>query len=86
MARLSPVTLAASAQVRLRRLVPGATYREELHQLVVPLTDKERPAEPLLVAARSSWSRRPPSDGRTGARRRRLARGRTEATGSMPGA
>ncbi|MGH9091451.1 MAG: transcription-repair coupling factor, partial [Acidimicrobiales bacterium] len=36
-ARLSPLTLPASAQVRLRRLAPGAAYREELHQLVVPL-------------------------------------------------
>ena len=38
-ARLEPLTLPASAQVRLRRLAPGAEYREELHQLVVPLSD-----------------------------------------------
>ena len=36
MVRLSPITLPASAQVRLRRLAPGATYREELAQLLVP--------------------------------------------------
>jgi transcription-repair coupling factor (superfamily II helicase) len=36
-ARLLPVRLAASAQVRLRRLVPGASYREDLTQLLVPL-------------------------------------------------
>jgi transcription-repair coupling factor (superfamily II helicase) len=36
-ARVSPVQLAASAQVRLRRLVPGATYREDLSQLLVPI-------------------------------------------------
>ncbi|HWE65938.1 MAG TPA: transcription-repair coupling factor, partial [Acidimicrobiales bacterium] len=36
-ARLQPVQLAASAQVRLRRLVPGASYREDLTQLLVPL-------------------------------------------------
>ena len=42
-ARLAPVRLAASAQVRLRRLVPGATYREELAQLLVPLTGRSRP-------------------------------------------
>ncbi len=51
-ARLSPVTLPASAQVRLRRLVPGAAYREQLHQLVVPLASTspagERAAEELL--------------------------------------
>jgi transcription-repair coupling factor (superfamily II helicase) len=36
-ARISPVRLAASAQVRLRRLVPGASYREDLAQLLVPI-------------------------------------------------
>jgi hypothetical protein len=36
-AKVQPVHLAASAQVRLRRLIPGATYREELHQLLVPV-------------------------------------------------
>jgi len=36
-ARIAPVHLAASAQVRLRRLVPGATYREDLGQLLVPI-------------------------------------------------
>jgi transcription-repair coupling factor (superfamily II helicase) len=45
--RLSPVTLPASAQVRLRRLRPGAILREELHQLVVPLDPKEPAAETL---------------------------------------
>ncbi|MGH9108934.1 MAG: hypothetical protein ACRDY3_05630, partial [Acidimicrobiales bacterium] len=39
-ARLSPVTLAASAQIRLRRLVPGAAYREDRHEVVVPLDGK----------------------------------------------
>jgi hypothetical protein len=38
-ARLSPVTLPASAQVRLRRLAPGATYRDELSQLLVPIPE-----------------------------------------------
>ncbi len=52
-ARISPVSLPASAQVRLRRLVPGAAYREQLGQLVVPLTGDEHPAEALraLVVA-----------------------------------
>ncbi|HLN16996.1 MAG TPA: transcription-repair coupling factor [Acidimicrobiales bacterium] len=46
-ARLSPVTLPSSAQVRLRRLSPDATYKEELHQLVVPLEPGGRPAADL---------------------------------------
>ncbi len=33
------MTLPASAQVRLRRLAPGATYREDLAQLLVPITN-----------------------------------------------
>jgi transcription-repair coupling factor (superfamily II helicase) len=37
--RLSPVTLPASAQVRLRRLAPGATYRDELAQLLLPIPE-----------------------------------------------
>ena len=37
--RLSPVMLPASAQVRLRRLAPGATYRDELSQLLVPIPE-----------------------------------------------
>jgi transcription-repair coupling factor (superfamily II helicase) len=36
-ARIVPVRLAASAQVRLRRLVPGAGYKEDLGQLLVPV-------------------------------------------------
>ncbi len=34
--RVAPVALAASAQVRLRRLAPGATYREDMAQLLLP--------------------------------------------------
>ncbi len=36
-ARLSPVALPASAEVRLRRLAPGSTYQSELHRLLVPV-------------------------------------------------
>jgi hypothetical protein len=43
--RLQPLSLAASAQVRLRRLAPGAAYREELHQLLVPISEDERGAD-----------------------------------------
>ncbi len=47
LAKLSPVSLPASAQVRLRRLVPGAELREQFHQLVVPLSKDAHPAEAL---------------------------------------
>ena len=33
------LALQASAQVRLRRVAPGATYREDLAQLLLPLTN-----------------------------------------------
>jgi transcription-repair coupling factor (superfamily II helicase) len=46
-ARLGPLVLPASAQVRLRRLVPGATWREDLAQVVVPLDPDRRPVEVL---------------------------------------
>jgi transcription-repair coupling factor (superfamily II helicase) len=44
-ARIAPVRLAASAQVRLRRLVPGASYKDELGQLLVPIGPGERAAD-----------------------------------------
>jgi transcription-repair coupling factor (superfamily II helicase) len=43
--RLSPVQLPASAQVRLRRVAPGATYREEMRQLLVPIDDGDTAAD-----------------------------------------
>ncbi len=43
--RLSPVALPASAQVRLRRVVPGATYRDDLAQLLLPVPDGAPAAE-----------------------------------------
>jgi transcription-repair coupling factor (superfamily II helicase) len=46
-ARVLPVRLAASAEVRLRRLVPGATYREDLAQLLIPIRAGELPADIL---------------------------------------
>ena len=48
-ARISPLRLASSAQVRLRRLAPGATYREDPGQVVVPLAGEGRPAEELCT-------------------------------------
>ena len=35
--RISPIVLPASARVRLQRLAPRALYKEETHQLIVPL-------------------------------------------------
>jgi transcription-repair coupling factor (superfamily II helicase) len=35
--KLAPITLPASAEVRLRRLAPGATYQSDLHRLLVPM-------------------------------------------------
>ncbi len=43
--RISPVTLPASAQVRLRRVAPGATLREDMRQLLVPIPVGERAAD-----------------------------------------
>jgi hypothetical protein len=50
-AKLSPLTLPASAEVRLRRLVPGATYQPDLHRLLTPLASPDRGSEyaPVLV-------------------------------------
>ncbi len=46
-ARVVPVHLAASAEVRLRRLVPGAVYREDQSQLLIPIRPGELPADVL---------------------------------------
>jgi transcription-repair coupling factor (superfamily II helicase) len=35
--KLSPITLPASAEVRLRRLAPGSTYQPDMHRLLLPL-------------------------------------------------
>ena len=43
--RVSPVALPASAQVRLRRVAPGATYREDLSQLLLPITNGDAAPE-----------------------------------------
>jgi transcription-repair coupling factor (superfamily II helicase) len=47
LARISPLTLPASAQIRLKRLSPGADYREEMRQVVVPLATTSEPAGSL---------------------------------------
>ena len=62
-ARVAPVHLAASAQVRLRRLVPGATYKEDLAQLLVPIAPGDLAAE---VLARLLEDLVPPVDSGSG--------------------
>ncbi len=51
-ARLAPLTLPASARVRLRRLRPEALYKEESGQLTVPLGPGEAPVEALTALLR----------------------------------
>ncbi len=50
--KLAPLVLPASAEVRLRRLAPGATYHAESHRLVAPLAvpPKDRDAGPPSFA------------------------------------
>jgi transcription-repair coupling factor (superfamily II helicase) len=64
-ARVVPVRLAASAEVRLRRLVPGAVYREDLAQLLVPIRPGELPADVLRQLLEDLI---PPADAETDAR------------------
>ena len=41
-ARISPITLPVSRQMRLKRLHPRAVYKDDLHQLVLPLASGTR--------------------------------------------
>jgi transcription-repair coupling factor (superfamily II helicase) len=43
--RLSPITLPASAEVRLRRLAPDAAYREDASQLLMPIDGGDHAAD-----------------------------------------
>jgi len=47
--RMVPVKLTASAQVRLRRLAPGASYKEDLSLLMVPIASGALAAEYLRL-------------------------------------
>jgi transcription-repair coupling factor (superfamily II helicase) len=60
--KLSPLTLAASAEVRLKRLAPGATYQPDLHRLLLPMAVPAEGSEyaPGLVALLGELV--PPSD------------------------
>ena len=46
-ARVAPVRLPASAEVRLRRLAPGASYRADSSQLLIPIRPGGLPADVL---------------------------------------
>jgi transcription-repair coupling factor (superfamily II helicase) len=48
-ARLAPLLLKASTQVGLRRRHPGAVYKEDLSQVVVPLPRESDVAEALVT-------------------------------------
>ncbi|MGH7750112.1 MAG: TRCF domain-containing protein, partial [Candidatus Dormibacteria bacterium] len=48
-ARISPLSLKASQRVRLTRLFPGAIYKEDTSQLVVPLARAVSPAAALVA-------------------------------------
>jgi transcription-repair coupling factor (superfamily II helicase) len=48
-ARIAPIVLSASAEVRLRRLVPRAIYKPEIGQLIVPMHTLESIAHDLVV-------------------------------------
>jgi transcription-repair coupling factor (superfamily II helicase) len=60
--RLSPVSLPASAQVRLRRVAPDATYREDMAQLLLPVTSEE----PVPDAVQRVLENLLPADSRSG--------------------
>jgi transcription-repair coupling factor (superfamily II helicase) len=49
--KLSPLTLPASAEIRLRRLAPGSTYQPDQHRLLVPMAPPAggREYAPVLV-------------------------------------
>ena len=73
-ARVSPIVLPASAQVRLRRLHRDARYKEDARQLLVPLAAGADPAEALADLLRSLLPPAPDEPDRTPA----------VSTGSMP--
>jgi transcription-repair coupling factor (superfamily II helicase) len=50
--KMSPITLPASAEVRLKRLAPGSTYQVEQHRLLIPMAAPSTGGEyaPALVS------------------------------------
>ena len=51
-ARLAPLTLKTSVEMRLQRLVRGAIYKPDSQQLVVPIAHNVEPAEFLVAFLR----------------------------------
>jgi hypothetical protein len=49
-ARLSPISIRISAQVRLARLYPKAIFKEDAGQLILPLPASVNPAVALAGA------------------------------------
>ena len=85
-ARLSPLELPASAQVRLRRLRPEAVVKTQARQLVVPLGRGEEPVEAVTELLRQLVPASGP--GSKAGRRGRGARGpdaETTVDEEMPG-
>jgi transcription-repair coupling factor (superfamily II helicase) len=62
-ARIAPIDLPASAQIRLRRLHPDARYKEDVHQLLAPLSSASEPAGALAGLLRELL---PPAPGTAG--------------------
>jgi transcription-repair coupling factor (superfamily II helicase) len=48
-ARISPIALRTSAEMRLRRIAPKAVYKPDAGQIVVPIQPKADPAEAVTV-------------------------------------
>ncbi|WP_282828068.1 transcription-repair coupling factor [Gulosibacter sediminis] len=55
--RITPVTLADSKQIRLRRMYPEAKYQEATHLLMLPLPGGKRIGEPLSDGEFLDWIR-----------------------------
>jgi len=63
-ARLAPIELRTSEELRLRRVARGALYKEALHQLVLPLPRGQDPTRYLLEKLGELFP--PTDDGRRG--------------------
>ncbi len=51
-ARLAPLNLKTSAEMRLQRLARGAIFKDDSHQLVIPIKHGAEPAEFLVAFLR----------------------------------
>ena len=60
-ARVSPLHLRASAQIRLRRVAKSAVYKEDLAQLVLPVPPRADPTEAVIALLRELVPAEPPA-------------------------